>query len=52
MGECRTDGSYISQAFSPYDDTCSGDVWVETTGPTEFSPPVCMTVAVGGLYYG
>ena len=51
-GECRADGSYIVQTFLPADDTCSGDVWVQTTSPAEFSPPLCSAVAVDGLYYG
>lgn len=50
VSECRADGSYITQYFSPEDDTCSGDVWDEFA--TEFSSPVCIADAVDGLYYG
>lgn len=52
MGECRADGSYISQFFSPEDDTCSGGVWDESISAAELSPPVCIATAVDGLYYG
>lgn len=51
-GECRDDGSYIVQTFLPNDDKCSGEVWVQTTSPAKFSPPLCSAVAVDGLYYG
>ncbi|CAM9896955.1 unnamed protein product [Laminaria digitata] len=51
-GECRADGSYILQFFSPEDDTCSGEVWTQPTGPTEYSPPLCSGFPVDGLYYG
>lgn len=51
-GECLADGSAISQFFSPEDSTCSGDVWDESTTAAEISPPVCIPVAVDGLYYG
>ncbi|CAN0058586.1 unnamed protein product [Laminaria digitata] len=52
MGECRADGSFIAQFFSPEDDTCSGLVWDETTSATEYSPPICISTAINGLYYG
>lgn len=52
MGECRADGSAIIQLFSAEDNTCSGDVFFQSTFPTEYSPPDCSVGTAGGLYYG
>eukprot|EP00904_Undaria_pinnatifida_P008690 jgi/Undpi1/4951/HiC_scaffold_19.g08303.m1 len=48
--ECRDDGSILSQSFAPDDDTCSGDVWSETSTPSDSSDK-CMTVKINDLYY-
>eukprot|EP00904_Undaria_pinnatifida_P013587 jgi/Undpi1/9359/HiC_scaffold_26.g11817.m1 len=50
--ECTDDdGSTVTHFFSPDDDTCSGEVWSQVNGPTEYAVPSCSRVAVDGLYY-